>query len=41
MITLTTEATDVIREMVGNAELPDTGGLRLDIDLLKDQFGVV
>ena len=31
MITLTTEATDVIREMVGNAELPDTGGLRLDM----------
>lgn len=32
MITLTTEATDVIRELVGNAELPDTGGLRLDMN---------
>ena len=31
MITLTTEATDAIREMVGKAELPDTGGLRLDM----------
>ena len=31
MITLTTEATDFFREMVGNAELPDTGGLRLDM----------
>jgi Fe-S cluster assembly iron-binding protein IscA len=31
MITLTTEATDVIRELVGTAELPDTGGLRLDM----------
>ena len=32
MITLTTEATDAIRELVGNAELPDTGGLRLDMN---------
>jgi len=31
MITLTTEATDAIRELVDNAELPDTGGLRLDM----------
>jgi len=31
MITLTTEATDAIRELVVNAELPDTGGLRLDM----------
>ena len=31
MITLTMEATDAIRELVGNAELPDTGGLRLDM----------
>jgi Fe-S cluster assembly iron-binding protein IscA len=30
MITLTTEATAAIRELVGSAELPDTGGLRLD-----------
>ena len=30
MITLTTDATDAIREMVGKAELPDTGGLRVD-----------
>ena len=30
MITLTTEATDAIRDLVGTAELPDTGGLRLD-----------
>ena len=26
------EATDAIRELVGNAELPDTGGLRLDMN---------
>jgi iron-sulfur cluster assembly protein len=32
MITLTTEATDAIRELVGNAELPDSGGLRLDMN---------
>ena len=32
MITLTNEATDAIRELVGNAELPDTGGLRLDMN---------
>jgi iron-sulfur cluster assembly protein len=32
MITLTMEATDAIRELVGNAELPDTGGLRLDMN---------
>ena len=32
MITLTTEATDAIRELVDNAELPDTGGLRLDMN---------
>jgi len=31
MITLTTEATDAIRELVDTAELPDTGGLRLDM----------
>jgi Fe-S cluster assembly iron-binding protein IscA len=32
MITLTTEATDAIRELVDNADLPgDTGGLRLDM----------
>jgi Fe-S cluster assembly iron-binding protein IscA len=30
MITLTTEATTAIRELIGTAELPDTGGLRLD-----------
>ena len=30
MITLTTEATDAIRDLVGTAELPDTGGLRVD-----------
>jgi Fe-S cluster assembly iron-binding protein IscA len=32
MITLTPEATDAIRELVDNAELPDTGGLRLDMN---------
>ena len=32
MITLTTEATDAIRELVDSAELPDTGGLRLDMN---------
>ena len=32
MITLTTGATDAIRELVGNAELPDSGGLRLDMN---------
>jgi Fe-S cluster assembly iron-binding protein IscA len=32
MITLTMQATDAIRELVGNAELPDTGGLRLDMN---------
>jgi Fe-S cluster assembly iron-binding protein IscA len=31
MITLTTEATDAIKELVESAELPDTGGLRLDM----------
>ena len=31
MITLTTEATDAIKELVETAELPDTGGLRLDM----------
>ena len=30
MITLTTDATDAIRHLVGTAELPDTGGLRVD-----------
>ena len=30
MITLTLEATDAIRDLVGSAELPETGGLRLD-----------
>jgi iron-sulfur cluster assembly protein len=30
MITLTLEATDAIRDLVGSAELPATGGLRLD-----------
>ena len=32
MITLTPEATDAIRELVDSAELPDTGGLRLDMN---------
>jgi iron-sulfur cluster assembly protein len=32
MITLTTEATDVIRELVDTADLPETGGLRLDMN---------
>ena len=32
MITLTTGATDAIRELVGNAELPDSVGLRLDMN---------
>jgi Fe-S cluster assembly iron-binding protein IscA len=32
MITLTHEATDAIRDLVGSAELPDTGGLRLDMN---------
>jgi iron-sulfur cluster assembly protein len=32
MITLTSEATDAIRELVDSAELPDTGGLRLDMN---------
>ena len=32
MITLTTQATDAIKELVDNADLPpDTGGLRLDV----------
>jgi Fe-S cluster assembly iron-binding protein IscA len=33
MITLTTEATDAIRELVDSADLPpETGGLRLDVN---------
>jgi iron-sulfur cluster assembly protein len=32
MITLTTEATDAIRELVDGADLPETGGLRLDMN---------
>jgi Fe-S cluster assembly iron-binding protein IscA len=33
MITLTTQATDAIKELVEGAELPpETGGLRLDMD---------
>jgi Fe-S cluster assembly iron-binding protein IscA len=31
MITLTTQATDAIKELVEGADLPDTGGLRLDM----------
>jgi len=32
MITLTSVASDAIRELVDSAELPDTGGLRLDMN---------
>jgi Fe-S cluster assembly iron-binding protein IscA len=32
MITLTLEATDAIRDLVGSAELPESGGLRLDMN---------
>ena len=31
MITLTTQATDAIKELVEGADLPDTGGLRLEM----------
>jgi Fe-S cluster assembly iron-binding protein IscA len=31
MITLTPQATDAIKELIEGADLPDTGGLRLDM----------
>ena len=31
MLTLTMDATDAIRELVEDADLPETGGLRMDL----------
>jgi Fe-S cluster assembly iron-binding protein IscA len=31
MLTLTMDATDAIRELVEDAELPETGGIRMDL----------